>query len=57
MFFVYEAESFSKELTSVENLMIKLSLSSVSYKLLFKSSACEALLDIHKGVSLVEKYL
>ena len=52
VFLVYEAESFSNELTSVENLMIKLSLSSVNCKLLYKRSAGEA-----KKVSWVEKYL
>ena len=48
VFFDYEAESFSNELTSVKNLIIKLSLSSVNYKLLFKRSAGEAGLDIHQ---------
>ena len=47
-FSVYEAESFSKELTSVENLIIELSLPSVNYKFLFKRSAGEACLDIHQ---------
>ena len=48
VFFIYKSESFSKELTSVENLIIELSLPSVNYKFLFKRSAGEACLDIHQ---------